>query len=132
MKVALIIIICILILLRIGVSFVAVPERPSVLIPDAPGDHHFTGGFAVVREAVNAEQFQQLLDRVKATPRTQLKVLSEGVYQAVTRSLIWGFPDVTVLQLDGDKLTVAGHLVIGRSDLGVNRERILSWLQVLD
>jgi len=50
----------------------------------------------------------------------------------VTRSALWGFPDVTTVQLDqtvdGVRVSVHGRLVYGKADFGVNEARIRGWL----
>ncbi|MCF6443453.1 DUF1499 domain-containing protein [Nereida sp. MMG025] len=90
----------------------------------AAGDYPVAGGFYAVRDKA-ADKRDALIDVIENTPRT--RKLSDGIY--VTRSALWGFPDVTRVWTHDDTLHVSGHLVYGRSDLGVNRKRIEDWLQ---
>ncbi len=71
--------------------------------------------------------------RALATPRTTLLAGSagEGLLTFQTRSLIWGFPDYTTVTVENGLLIVYGRLRFGRSDIGVNKARILSWLASL-
>ncbi|MDD8024442.1 MAG: DUF1499 domain-containing protein [Paracoccaceae bacterium] len=97
----------------------------------AVGDWSETGGFEAVRQIPDPQARLAELGRiVAATPRTALLEGSaeEGLITFVTRSAVWGFPDITNLWIEGDRVHVRGHLIFGRSDLGVNRDRILGWL----
>lgn len=87
------------------------------------------GGYRVVIPLPNETQLAQLRSAIRATARTTEHVNSTPEHQIfVTRSATWGFPDVThVFERDG-LLIVSGHLVFGRSDLGVNGRRIIGWL----
>ncbi len=95
------------------------------------GEHVGRGGYAVVR-VVSAPQetLAALSDRIAQTPRTTRLAGSaaEGHVSYVTRSDFWGFPDVTNAWIDGDRVAVRGHLVVGGGDMGVNRARIERWL----
>lgn len=78
------------------------------------------------------------LDAVaRATPRTKVVAgsLAEGRITYVTRSAFWGFPDyTTVVALPvsgGATLAIYARLRFGRSDLGVNKARVLAWLDAL-
>lgn len=93
---------------------------------------------------------EQLHEIVMATPRTKLlagslasdsdgaggtlSFRSSATY--VTRSAIWGFPDVTTVVVEltnmGSAASACGRLVYGRKDFGVNRARITGWLAQLD
>ena len=66
--------------------------------------------------------------QIAAEPRT--RKLAEGVY--ASRSLIWGFPDITHVWSEDGNVHVSSHLVYGSSDLGVNRRRIEGWLAALN
>jgi uncharacterized protein (DUF1499 family) len=65
-----------------------------------------------------------------ASPRTQLLAGSpeDGRMTWVTRSLVWGFPDVTTAQLDQNGLCIVARQVLGTNDHGVNAARLESWL----
>ena len=100
-----------------------------------PYDQQDEGGFTAVRR-INvpaAEVLAAFEQRALATPRTTLLAGSagEGLLTFQTRSLIWGFPDHTTVAVEGDLLIVYGRLRFGRSDIGVNKARILGWLASL-
>lgn len=95
------------------------------------GDWPETGGFEAVRQVPDPKARLVELDRViRAEPRTTLLEGSpdEGLITYVTRSALWGFPDITSLWIEGDRIHLRGHLVFGRSDFGVNRARLEGWL----
>ncbi len=100
-------------------------EMPAV------GDHPRTGGFTTVRRVAEPQAaLRDLVARIERTPRTTPLAgsVAEGHASFVTRSRVWGFPDVTNVWTRGDLLAIRGSLVIGRGDLGVNRRRIERWL----
>lgn len=80
---------------------------------------------------------------IEATPRTTLMAGSLAaeppalIYNAtyVTRSALWGFPDVTTVEVAatnrGAAVTLYGRLVYGKADMGVNKARIEGWLEQL-
>lgn len=71
-----------------------------------------------------------LLDIARHAPRTTELPSSSG-NTFVTRSKLFGFPDIIrIWQADGH-LHIHSHLVIGRSDLGVNGARIEGWIKQL-
>ena len=49
----------------------------------------------------------------------------------VTRSAVLGFPDYTTVRQDGEKLTIYARARFGRSDFGVNRDRVQTWIDAL-
>ncbi len=57
--------------------------------------------------------------------------VDEGMITYVTRTKVVGFPDYTTVQQDGDTLRIYGRLRFGRSDFGVNRNRVDGWLAAL-
>ena len=74
------------------------------------------------------------LDQVaRATPRTTVLAgsVDEGLITYVTRSRVFGFPDYTTAQQDGDTLRIFGRLRFGRRDFDVNRTRVEGWLAAL-
>ncbi|MBN2741162.1 MAG: DUF1499 domain-containing protein [Rhodobacteraceae bacterium] len=96
-----------------------------------PGDYPETGGFQGARTPGDPAAAMDALDRIiRATARTRQVAGSVGAGHAsyVTRSSLWGFPDVTNVWISGDTLQIRGHLVFGKSDLGVNAKRIKGWL----
>ncbi len=74
------------------------------------------------------------LDKIaRATPRTSVLAgsLEEGMITYITRTKVFGFPDYTTVQLDGDTLRIYARLRFGRKDFGVNRDRVTQWLALL-
>lgn len=71
------------------------------------------------------------------TPRTRRLAggVEEGRITYMTRSLIFGFPDFTTVTTEpsdpGARVVAFGRQRFGRSDLGVNRERLEGWLAAL-
>lgn len=107
-------------------------------IPDdaAEADRQEAGGFEAVRRLIvpGAEAMVAVNEVIRATPRTVRLggSAAAGHLSYVTRSAAFGFPDVTNVWVAGEMLHIAGHLRIGRSDLGVNRVRILAWLEQIE
>jgi uncharacterized protein (DUF1499 family) len=73
----------------------------------------------------------------RATPRTTVLTgsVAEGRITYITRSRFWGVPDftsVSATEVDGgSQLVIFARLRFGRSDLGVNKARVLSWMDQL-
>ena len=113
------------------------------LAPSVPGQWHqippyrqdadFGGG--AVRVVLTGPDGLERLDSVAmATPRTGVLAGSVGVglITYITRSAVFGFPDYTTALQDGDRLVIWGRSRFGRSDLGVNRDRIEGWLAAIE
>jgi uncharacterized protein (DUF1499 family) len=68
-----------------------------------------------------------------ANPRTRRLAgsLAEGRITWETRSLIWGFPDYTTAEVQGEGLVIFARLRFGSSDLGVNAKRLRQWIAQL-
>lgn len=127
-------------LLVLGLGFAAwvrlAPVRPERWhrVPSTAtqvGDWAEPGGFEAVRQLEKPQAALAALDAIiMASPRTtRLEGAPEdGLVTYVTRSALWGFPDITNLWIEGGRLHIRGHLIYGRSDLGVNRARIEGWL----
>ncbi|WP_333712276.1 DUF1499 domain-containing protein [Yoonia sp.] len=100
-----------------------------------PIDRQEEGGFLAARRitAPPAEVLRALEQRALATPRTRLLAgsVDEGLLTFQTRSLLWGFPDHTSVTVADDLLIIHGRLRFGRSDMGVNKARVLGWLASL-
>ncbi|RPE71626.1 uncharacterized protein DUF1499 [Pacificibacter maritimus] len=68
-----------------------------------------------------------------STPRTKLLAGSvhEGRVSYVTRSLLWGFPDVTTIGAQpsetGSQIAMLARLRFGKGDMGVNGKRVAAW-----
>jgi len=74
------------------------------------------------------------LDKVALlTPRTGVLAgsVGAGMVTYITRSQVFGFPDYTTAQQDGDQLKIYARLRFGRSDTGVNRTRVEGWIREL-
>ena len=73
-----------------------------------------------------------------ATPRTVLLAGSstEGRMSFVTRSALWGFPDVTTIGAretpNGTEVAIFARLRFGKSDMGVNGKRVTAWRAKVD
>jgi uncharacterized protein (DUF1499 family) len=88
---------------------------------------------------VSADRLFALIREVAASqPRTYQAAVYPDRLQAdyVVRSLVFNFPDLVVVQVDrsgADRsfLIIYSRSVYGRSDFGVNRRRVESWLAVL-
>lgn len=112
------------------------PVRPERWhrVPSAAaqvGDWLAPGGFEAVRQLPKPQAALVALDEIiSTTPRTQRLegAPEDGLVTYVTRSAVWGFPDITNLWIEGGRLHIRGHLIYGRSDFGVNRARIEGWL----
>jgi len=95
------------------------------------------GGY-IWRKAIEGDGKAELaaLDKYAlATDRTERLVgsVEEGQMTYITRSKVCGFPDYTTVSLingqDGQRiLEIYGRLRFGRSDLGVNANRIKGWV----
>lgn len=111
-----------------------VRRAPVPLILDVPrveADTATSGGFTAVRpfDGDAEDLIARIMQIALATPRTQK--LSDNPLQFVTRSRVIGFPDVTAVDVHGGVLIIHAHSVYGQSDLGVNKARILDWLDRL-
>ncbi|MTI43004.1 uncharacterized protein DUF1499 [Roseibium hamelinense] len=115
--------------LYIRLTPVGPEDVPPVDRSRAPGAYPMEGGFYVVRPAADVD-LTGLEKSIADTPRT--KKLSGSAANPpmvfVHRSLIWGFPDVTQVWVEGANVHIYSHLVYGGSDLGVNRKRMDGWL----
>ncbi len=100
--------------------------------PTGDADRDLKGG--VVRIVETGPDGLARLDAIAhETPRTSVLAgsVGEGMVTYVTRTKVIGFPDYTTAQQDGDTLRIYGRLRFGRSDFGVNRDRVDGWLAVL-
>ncbi|MDO6730497.1 DUF1499 domain-containing protein [Marinovum sp. 2_MG-2023] len=91
----------------------------------------------VYREAVTGDVNARMAAfdaQIRATPRTKVLAgsLAEGQITYVTRSRLMAFPDYTTLTLrDATTVELYSRARFGKSDLGVNRARIESWIKAL-
>jgi Protein of unknown function (DUF1499) len=100
--------------------------------PLAPGVYPMKGGVKVVRPLAELAPFAfKKLDAIAgATPRTTR--VGDNPVAFVTRSRLWGFPDIALIWSDGVNLHVHAHLVFGTGDLGVNAARVAGWFAALE
>ncbi|UWP87802.1 DUF1499 domain-containing protein [Aliiroseovarius crassostreae] len=100
--------------------------------PQPRGQHTLEGGVKYVLPLGQLPQggVARLLDLVRKTPRTEERPAADG-YSFVHRSRLFGFPDITRIWVADGHLHIHSHLVIGRSDLGVNAARLSNWLKLL-
>jgi len=79
----------------------------------------------------------QLVEIILSSPRTTQIAGSqkEGMMTFVSRSLVFGFPDYTTVLVakngQGSSVSLFGRLRFGRSDFGVNAERVGGWVQAI-
>ncbi len=68
-----------------------------------------------------------------ATARTVrlFGAVDDGMATYVTRSAMVGFPDYTTVKQEGDTLRIHARARFGRSDFGVNRDRVQKWIDAL-
>ncbi|MEL6168184.1 MAG: DUF1499 domain-containing protein [Pseudomonadota bacterium] len=97
-----------------------------LLQPDAP-----------VVAAPAADALARFDALVLGTPRTRHLAGSteEGRITYVTRSFVFGFPDLTTVEAqsvaEGTALTLVARARFGQSDLGVNAARVSGWIKAL-
>ena len=106
--------------------------RPSAT---EPYDQQDPGGFTAVRRMTGTpeEVLKAVRTRALATPRTRLIAgsVEEGLMTFQSRSLIFGFPDYTTVGISDDLVIIYGRLRFGQADMGVNRQRVLLWLDAV-
>ena len=125
----LVVVLTITVMLAVYVRYAPLPlilDVPVVIV-----DTDIVGGFTAVRPITSTkdELKSQITKVALATPRTQK--ISDSPLIFVTRSRLIGFPDTTTFDIQNDIMIIHAHLVYGRSDMGVNKARILSWLDRL-
>ncbi|MDW3222133.1 MAG: DUF1499 domain-containing protein [Paracoccaceae bacterium] len=91
----------------------------------AASDTDFAGGAVRVLPG-NAALFARMDQVMTSFPRTRILAGSrqDGHITYVTRSAVFGFPDITTIELQGDDIKLYARLRFGASDLGVNRKRL--------
>lgn len=101
-------------------------------LPDFSEDRDMKHGVMRVVHT-GPDGLERLHSVARATPRTQVLAgsVKDGMVTYITRTKTIGFPDYTTVQQEGDRLRIYGRLRFGRSDLGVNRNRVERWLDVL-
>ncbi|MGV2976437.1 DUF1499 domain-containing protein [Roseibium alexandrii] len=107
-------------------------DVPAVTTRFAAGDTELAGGFYAVRplEAADLSALERQIAQTARSRRVSGS-LDDLPLVFVHRSLVWGFPDVTQVWVEGDFVHIYSHLVYGGSDLGVNRDRMVGWFEAL-
>lgn len=107
-------------------------------VPDVPGHALIRGEDAPRYEMARDDLAAKLDAIIAATPRTRKLAgdLSTGHATYVTRSRLWGFPDVAnvavVENADGTvSPVILSRLRYGYDDMGVNAARVQDWLDQL-
>lgn len=119
-------------LVILGMAFIRLaPSDPTRwhVAPEGDKDKNLEGG--VVRIVETGPLGLKKLNTVvqaDATTRTLAGSVDEGMVTYISRTKVMGFPDYTTAQQDGDTLRIYGRLRFGRSDFGVNRNRVDGWL----
>lgn len=100
--------------------------------PMDPGKYVLDGGvkWVIPMTELPEDALAKLLKIIRNTPRTR-EVTSDQGHSFITRTRGFGFPDVTRVWIADDALHIHAHLVIGKSDLGVNGDRVRQWDKVL-
>ncbi len=98
------------------------------LIPEeAEKDTTMMGGFIGVRPLTSDADLTNLLQIIEATPNVKARYRVDGPIKFIARSKVFRFPDLVEVYTLPDRVVVASHLVVGKSDLGVNKKRVLDW-----
>ena len=118
----------------VGAYIRLAPSYPALwhVAPVGDADRDLKGG--VIRVVETGPDGLANLDSIaRATHRTSVLAgsVDEGMITYITRTKVIGFPDYTTAQQDGDILRVHARLRFGRSDFGVNRDRVDEWLAAL-
>ncbi len=116
----------------VGLGYIRLAPSDPIQWHVAPqGDVDKDLKFGVVRVVKTGSTGLGQFDEIaRATARTTVLAgsVAEGMVTYVSRSKVMGFPDYTTAQQDGDTLKIFGRLRFGRSDLGVNKQRVERWL----
>jgi len=120
----------------VGMGYIRLaPSDPARwhVAPDVRENADLTHGVKRVIAAGPAA-LGQLDAIIRESPRTRVLAgsVEEGMITYVTRTAVMGFPDYTTIQAAGDQVQIYGRLRFGRSDLGVNRNRVDGWLAMLE
>lgn len=100
--------------------------------PTEEGVHPKAGGVKIVRPLADLpdDAVAKLAAIAAAAPRTQK--VGDDPLAFVTRSRLWGFPDIALIWTDGVNLHLHSHLVFGSGDMGVNAARVARWFDTLE
>ena len=134
MKIVLILIVA---LLGAGISYVRLtPVDPDTWHVDPVSAELGPTGYKTTLETdlTSPAALTEVEKIALATPRTKVLAgtVQEGRMTFVTRSLIWGFPDIATISAtpntSGSTLTFFSRPKIGDYDYGVNKRRIEGWI----
>lgn len=125
-----------------GIAYVRLAPLPTARFsakpgPHDPGTHKTLGGVKVVLPLAGLPEhaLARLAQIASDTPRT-VKIVSvqkgEQPLCFVTRSRVWGFPDIAILWEEGGNLHIHSHLVFGKGDMGVNGAKVAAWVKALN
>lgn len=101
-------------------------------MPEITDDKTFENG--VIRVVhTGPDGLKRLHDLALKTPRTTVLAgaVNNGMITFVTRTKMIGFPDYTTVRQSGDTLEIYARLRFGRSDFGVNKIRVETWIKAL-
>ena len=123
---------------RMDVTHIVRPASPNTALA-APDGFSPPADIVTPRYKVPADQLFVLVRDVAAgQPRTYQAALYPDQLQAdyVARTAVLNFPDLIMVQVlkdgaDSSGLIVYSRSVYGRSDFGVNRKRVETWLAAL-
>ncbi|WP_406644330.1 DUF1499 domain-containing protein [Aliisedimentitalea scapharcae] len=101
-------------------------------LPEINADKDFKRGVIRVVET-GPDGLARLSQIATESPRTKILAgsIGDGMITFVTRTRVVGFPDYTTVQQDGPHLKIYARSRFGRSDLGVNRNRVEAWIAAL-
>jgi hypothetical protein len=93
---------------------------------EGDADQDFDGGVIRIADVSLASLHQE----AQGGERTSVLAgaVQEGRSTYVTRSLLWGFPDLTTGEVRENGVAIHARLRFGKSDLGVNGKRVAAWL----
>ncbi len=115
----------------VGAYIRLAPSDPAIWHNTPVGDANrdLRGGVVRVLET-GPDGLAQLNEIAASAPRTKVLAgsIDDGMVTYITRTKVIGFPDYTTAQQNGDTLRIYGRLRFGRSDFGVNRNRVDGWL----
>ena len=114
---------------RLAPSDVARWDQPI----EATRSEDMAGGAVRVLDADEAA-FDRVVAAARALPRTEVLAGSADVGRVtfITRSKLFGFPDYTTIEHSGGLLKMYARLRFGRSDMGVNAERLQGLLSTIE
>ena len=99
------------------------------------GDTEYWEGYLAARQIAGAPEtvLSALQDIALGTERTVLFAgsLDEGMLTFQTRTKVLGIPDYTTITIQDDLVVIYARLRFSYYDQGVNKARVLTWLDAL-